>query len=120
MAVVGRVARAHGIKGQVIVNPETDFPDERFRPGAELFVRRAGMVESVTLTTVRFHRDRPVIGIAGVEDMNTATGLAGLELRIPAEKLAKLPAGSYYHHDLVGCRVETGGGASVGTVKEVE
>ena len=33
MALVGRIARAHGIRGQVIVNPETDFPDERFRPG---------------------------------------------------------------------------------------
>ena len=41
MAVVGRIARAHGIRGQVIVNPETDFPEERFQPGAELFVNRA-------------------------------------------------------------------------------
>ena len=42
MALVGRIARAHGIRGQVIVNPETDFPDERFQPGAELFVQRRG------------------------------------------------------------------------------
>ena len=42
MAVVGRIARAHGIRGQVIVNTETDFPHERFRPGAELFARSAG------------------------------------------------------------------------------
>ena len=38
MAVVGRVARPHGIRGQVIVNPETDFPGERVQPGAELVV----------------------------------------------------------------------------------
>jgi 16S rRNA processing protein RimM len=120
MAVVGRVARAHGLKGQVIVNPETDFPDERFKPGAELFVSRGGRVERMTLTTVRFHRDRPVIGIDGVEDMNAASNLAGLELRIPAEQLAELPAGSYYRHDLVGCRIETSGGQLVGTVKAVE
>ena len=42
MALVGRIARAHGIRGQVIVNLETDFPEERFRPGAELFVERDG------------------------------------------------------------------------------
>ena len=44
MALVGRIARAHGIRGQVIVNPETDFPEERFQPGAELFIeaRRRG------------------------------------------------------------------------------
>ena len=35
MALVGRIARAHGIRGQVIVNLDTDFPDERFRPGAD-------------------------------------------------------------------------------------
>jgi ribosomal 30S subunit maturation factor RimM len=34
MALVGRIARAHGIRGQVIVNPETDFPEERFQAGA--------------------------------------------------------------------------------------
>ena len=33
MALVGRIARPHGIRGQVIVNPETDFPEERFRAG---------------------------------------------------------------------------------------
>ena len=37
MAVVGRIARAHGLRGQVIVNLETDFPEERFQPGATLF-----------------------------------------------------------------------------------
>ena len=42
MALVGRIARPHGIRGQVIVNPETDFPEERFQPGAELFVERGG------------------------------------------------------------------------------
>jgi len=120
MAVVGRVARAHGLKGQVIVNPETDFPGERFKPGAELFMSRAGNVERLILTTVRFHRDRPVIGIDGVADINAASKLAGLELRIPAERLAALPAGSYYRHDLVGCRIETSGGQLVGTVKAVE
>ena len=51
MAVVGRIARPHGLKGQVIVNPETDFPEQRFQPGAELFVSRGGVVESLTLTT---------------------------------------------------------------------
>ena len=51
MAVVGRIARAHGIRGQVIVNPETDFPEERFQPGAELFIERGGGVEPLTLTT---------------------------------------------------------------------
>ncbi len=63
MALVGRVARAHGIHGQMIVNPETDFPAERFRPGAELFIERGGRVEGLRITSARFHRERPVIGL---------------------------------------------------------
>jgi 16S rRNA processing protein RimM len=120
MALVGRIARAHGNRGQVIVNLETDFPGERFRPGAELFVLRGGSLQTLTLTSVRFQRDRPVIGIAGVETMSQAEGLAGEELRIPIERLAELPAGTFYRHDLIGCRVETSDGEVVGTVSDVE
>jgi 16S rRNA processing protein RimM len=120
MAAVGRIARAHGIRGQVIVSLETDFPEERFRPGAELFIERNGAIQALTLTSVRFHRDRPVVGIAGVETMNDAEALAGRELRVPVDRLAALPGGTFYRHDLVGCRVETPAGDVVGTVEKVE
>jgi len=120
MALVGRIARAHGLRGQVIVNVETDFPDERFRPGAELFIERAGCVEPVTITTARFHRERPVIGLAGVETVEDAEALAGRELRVPADRLTALPPGTFYRHDLVGCRVVTRAGADIGVVTDVE
>ena len=121
MALVGRVARAHGLRGQVIVNPETDFPHERFQPGAELFVKCAdGQIDALSVSTVRFQHDRPVIGIRGVEDMNAAAALAGAEFRVPADRLAQLPAGTFYRHDLVGCGVETRQGRRIGVVKDVE
>jgi len=120
MALVGRIARAHGIRGQVIVNLETDFPEERFQPGAELFVERAGRVEPLTITTVRFQRERPVIGLRGVETMNDAEALAGHELRVPVDRLAALPDGVFYRHDLIGCRVATTRGETIGIVSDVE
>jgi 16S rRNA processing protein RimM len=120
MALVGRIARAHGIRGQVIVNPETDFPDQRFRPGATVFAKRGASVELLTITTVRFQNGRPVIGLEGVQTMNDAEALAGLELRVPIEELAPLPEGTFYHHDLVGCHVVTKSGEEVGTVESVE
>jgi len=120
MAVVGRIARAHGIRGQVIVNLETDFPEARFQPGSELFIERSGNVEALRLSSVRFQQGRPVIGIDGVDTMNDAEALAGRELRIPLERLAPLPAGTFYRHDLIGCRVETASGEAVGVVQDVE
>jgi 16S rRNA processing protein RimM len=120
MALVGRIARAHGNRGQVIVNPETDFPEERFQPGAALFIERRGTVEALTIATARFQGGRPVVGLTGVETMNDAQALAGLELRVPVETLRTLPDGTFYRHDLIGCRVETSSGAPVGIVEDVE
>jgi 16S rRNA processing protein RimM len=120
MALVGRIARAHGIRGQVVVNLETDFPEARFQPGAELFVERNGRVQALRLTTVRFQHDRPVIGIAGVETMTDAGQFAGCELRVPVGSLARLPEGTFYRHDLIGCRVETPAGETIGVVNGVE
>jgi 16S rRNA processing protein RimM len=120
MAVVGRVARPHGLRGEVVINSETDFPERRFSAGAEVFVRRAGSVEPLTVTSVRFQGGRPVVGFEQVGGIEQAEAFAGLELRVPLEELMPLPAGSYYRHDLVGCRVVTQAGEIVGTVTNVE
>jgi 16S rRNA processing protein RimM len=120
LALVGRVARAHGNRGEVIVNPETDFPDERFRQGAALVIDRGGQTSAATITSVRFHRGRPILGLSGVTTMDDAEALAGAMLKVPASALAALPAGTFYRHDLVGCRVETSDGRLVGTVHAVE
>ncbi|HKY22500.1 MAG TPA: ribosome maturation factor RimM [Vicinamibacterales bacterium] len=120
MVVVGRIARAHGNRGQVIVDPATDFPEQRFKPGSVLYVRTGSAPESLTIEHTRFHRGRPIIGLAGVETMNAAEALAGTELRIGSDALQPLPAGSYYHHDLIGCAVETPRGERIGPVTRVE
>ena len=123
MAVVGEIARPHGIRGQVVVNLRTDFPHERFQPGGELFVQIAGgtaPMVSMIIDTVRFQQGRPVIKFAGVDDRGAASALAGRELRVPLETLAALPAGTFYWHDLIGSRVETVSGELVGEVSAVE
>jgi 16S rRNA processing protein RimM len=120
MALVGHVARPHGIRGDMIVNPATDFPEERFAPGSELFVKRGQHVERVTVTRARMQQGRPVIGLTGVNDMNGALEYAGLEFRVPVGQLSTLPAGVFYRHDLIGCQVVTAGGSVVGLVRDVE
>jgi 16S rRNA processing protein RimM len=120
MAVVGRIARPHGIRGQVILNAETDFPEARFQPGSELFIDGGRGVEPLILTTVRFHRGRPIVGVSGIESIERAQALTGLELRVPTERLVPLAAGTFYRHDLIGCRVETGAGTAVGIVEDVD
>ena len=117
---MGRVARAHGNKGQVIVNSETDFPADRFAEGNVLVVEQAGQQTERRIRTVRFQQGRPILALDGVETMNDAEALAGAELKVPAEELGPLPERTYYRHDLVGCEVRTKDGAVVGKVTAVE
>ena len=117
---MARIARAHGIRGEVILNLETDFPEERFRTGNRLLVKRGGRVERFVIISARLQRGRAVVGFDGVGTMTEAETLAGLELRIPPAELAPLPDGVYYHHDLAGCRVETVSGDAVGEVIKVD
>ncbi len=119
LAVVGRVARAHGNRGQVIVNPETDFPEQRFREGNVLYAGIDGRARSLRIVAARFHAGRPLLLLGGVDTMTQAEALAGVELRVPETELAALSPGTYYHHELIGCAVRTPDGAPVGTVTAV-
>ena len=118
LLLIGTIARAHGNKGQVIVNPESDFVEERFREGAMLL-----MGEKLTprrVMSARIQQGRPIIALEGVDTMDAAEGLAGTELKMPVHEMGSLPEGTYYRHDLVGCQVEDTEGRLIGEVTAVE
>jgi 16S rRNA processing protein RimM len=118
LLLIGRIARAHGNKGQVIVNLDTDFPDERFTVGTRVLVGSAAA--PTTITSTRFHQGRAVIGLEGIGTIDEADALAGAELKVPASTLPALPDGTYYRHDLVGCDVQDTEGRLIGDVIRVE
>jgi 16S rRNA processing protein RimM len=120
MALVGRVARPHGLRGEVAVNPETDFVEERFRVGAVLWTRPPGGEEALTVAALRVQNGRPIVRFEGFERIEDVERLAGLELRVPESELQPLDPHTYYQHQLVGCVVEGADGGAVGTVARVE
>lgn len=120
MVLVGRIARPHGLKGHVVINPETDFVDKRFVPGAVLWTRSADGEQPLTVQTVRIQGRRPVVGFEGVGQIADAQRLAGRELRVPEDELQPLEPGTYYEHQLAGCEVVTVAGQRVGRVARVE
>ena len=121
--LVGVVARTHGNRGEVIVNSETDFPEERFRAGAQLMSRQQdGSPVTMEVATMRMHQGRPVILFKGIASMDDADLLAGQELRVepaPGDE-QRLSEGEYYHRDLIGCEVVTESGESIGRVTRID
>ena len=121
--LVGVVARTHGNRGEVIVNGETDFPEERFHDGAQLMTRaKDGSFGTLEVLSMRMHQGRPVILFKGIGSMDDAELLAGTELRVAADErdAELLDDGEFFHRDLIGCAVMTESGEPVGTVTAVE
>ena len=109
---VGRVARPHGLKGDVIVELTTNRPDERLARGASLTTDH-GNLEVVSASR---HQNRWIVTFAGVNGREAAEGLRGVVLR--AEALHE--EGTLWVHELVGSRVLTTEGVSVGTVAAIQ
>ena len=121
LLLIGLVARAHGNRGQVIIDLETDFADERFKPGGVVVLGSSARgLDRRVIREVRFHRGRPIVGFEGVETMDAAEALAGTELYVPLASVGPLPDGTYHHHELVGCDVLDMAGTPVGRVTAVE
>lgn len=107
--LVGRVAKAHGIRGEVSVEVLSDHPG-RFIVGA---VFQSGE-QDLIIETIRPHQDRMLVKFVEVSDRNDAEAIRGAKLTIPAEERAALPEGHYYPSDLVGLDVVDPSGAKLG------
>jgi 16S rRNA processing protein RimM len=111
---VGQIVGAFGLKGEVKVQPLTDF-HERFAKGARL--RLSG--DWVTVEASREHRGRFVLKLSGINDATAAERLQWQYLEGPADEKPELEEGEYLVEDLVGLRVVTTDGEELGEVDEV-
>lgn len=121
--IVGRVRKAHGIRGEVVVEVITDAPDAIFASGRRVYAGTASGDISparleLHLRSVRPFNEGILVGFAEVPDRNAAETWRGRYLLLPAEELPPPDDGEVYVHELVGMRVQLVGGQPVGTVEE--
>jgi 16S rRNA processing protein RimM len=114
---VGRVTRAHGVKGEVAVLPLSEV-EARFAPGSRVFVGE-GEDRPLTVRRARPHRGRLLVFFEEVRSRTVAEELRGQYLFVPAEWAPALPEGTFWAHELVGCEVTTEAGRSLGRIREV-
>ncbi len=115
--VVGRIGKAHGVKGEVSVDVRTDDPERRFAVGERLSSDPdRGVLEIVG---VRAHHGRLLISFKGVGDRNGAEALRGTLLVVDSATAGETGADEWWDHQLVGLRVELEDGSALGEVTEV-
>jgi 16S rRNA processing protein RimM len=117
--VVGRVGRAHGIKGEVTIEVRTDDPESRFAPGSVVLTDPASR-GPLTVETARWHSGRLLLSFEGVGDRTAAEELRGTMLlaEVAAEETLDDPE-EFYDHQLIGLAVETVDGEPLGEVRDM-
>jgi len=123
LIIVGRVRKAHGIRGDVVVEPITDEPDVIFAPGRRVFAGTISGDPAKGTPELHVEQTQPfkggfIVHFAEIADRTVAETWRDRFLLVPSEELTPLGAGEVYVHELLGMRVELDSGQPVGVVVE--
>jgi 16S rRNA processing protein RimM len=113
---VGRVAGPLGIRGELKVDLDTDFP-ERFERLSTIYVGEDHCPMAVA--GARVQGGRVILRLVEITDRGASETLRGAILSVPGSEAVPLPDGHYYQHQIVGLRVWTTDGQDLGTVVEI-
>jgi 16S rRNA processing protein RimM len=119
--VVGRIAKAHGIRGELAVDVRTDSPEERFKIGAAVTTKlRDGSKRELTIAAAREHSGRLLVRFEEVLTRDVAETLRGALLLADTATLPPTEdPDEFYDHELAGLRAELADGTVVGKVVEI-
>ncbi|MCA1607512.1 MAG: ribosome maturation factor RimM [Acidobacteria bacterium] len=119
LIIVARAVRTRGLKGELVAEVLTDFP-ERFQDVADLTgVGRSGERQQLRLESYWFQNDRMVLKFAGYDTIEAARALVGYEFGLPESERVQLSQDEFYDWELEGCAVENKSRGLVGKVREV-
>ncbi len=119
LVAVARAAKTRGLRGEIVAELLTDFP-ERFDGLDELIaVAPGGLRTTLALEEHWFQSGRVVLKFAGYDSIEAASALIGYEFAVPESERVELEEDEFYDWELIGCRVETVEGQKLGLVREV-
>lgn len=118
---IGTISKPHGLRGEVRVMGDTDFPEERFAVGQTLYLDRNNGEESIPLviTSHRKNKQFELICFEGYENINDVEAWKGAALEVPGDQLGSLEEDEYYHHDILGCCVITEEDEELGEITDI-
>ena len=115
---IGRVVRAHGLRGEISVAVLTEFP-ERFEATEWVYLGDEFEATPYRLESYRWHKKNVLLTLSGIINRTQAEQLRGQFVQVPLEEAVPLPEGAYYLYQLIGLRVITIDGEYLGSVVDI-
>ena len=116
---VARIVKTQGNRGEVAADILTDFPERFQNLDAVVLEKEGHPALELNLENHWFHKQRVILKFEEINGITPAERLLGYEVTIGRSQLMVPPPGSYYQHDLVGCRIEDADGVTQGNIVEV-
>jgi 16S rRNA processing protein RimM len=118
--VVGRILRPHGVRGEVVVDVRTDFPEQRYAVGT-VFDTDPPAAGPLTVSELRPHQGRLLIMFEGYADRDVADHLRGVLLCVDGTVVPDPADPDEFHdHQLIGLRAESPEGELIGEVLRID
>lgn len=117
LVAIARIVKPKGLKGEVVADILTDFPD-RFENLESVLIGESAD-RHLVLERFSFHKNRVTLKFEGVDSIEDAEKLRELDVCVLESETVELEDDEYFDWDLQGCTVTTVDGAEIGTVKEV-
>jgi 16S rRNA processing protein RimM len=118
LIIVARAVRTRGLKGEIVAELLSDFP-ERFERISAVFAVGSGERKTLKLENHWFQNDRIVLKFAGYDDVEAAKSLIGFDFALPESERMKLSENEYYDWELEGCSVVIKDGPTLGIVRGI-
>jgi len=119
LVAVARLVKTRGLRGELVANILTDFP-ERFDDLKKVFVVKSnGETSELEIEKFWFQKDRIVLKFVGFDSIEAAENFRNCEVCVAEDEAVKLESDEFYDWELQDCAVETIDGEKLGTVKEV-
>ncbi|WP_036709853.1 ribosome maturation factor RimM [Paenibacillus pinihumi] len=118
---VGKLVNTHGLRGEVKILSNTDFPEIRFASGSKLalFSPEGNQRLDVLISSSREHKGMFFLKFKEFNDINQVEKYKGWSVKVSEEQQVELEEGEYYYYEIVGCKVVTEEGEELGTISEI-
>jgi 16S rRNA processing protein RimM len=117
---VGKIVNTQGLKGEVRVISQTDFPELRYKKGAVLTLFQAKKEPiDLTIKTHRKHKNFDIVSFENHPSINDVEKYRDGLLKIAKENLTELPEDEFYYHQIIGLTVLDEAGQELGKIKEI-
>jgi len=118
---VGQLVNTHGLRGEVKIKGNTDFPEQRFALGKTVWLTHPTQSEALPLTVshVRNHKSSLLVQFQEWNTINQAELYKGGWFVVPPDDEIVDGDDGFYFHQIIGCQVVTTDGEQIGKVKEI-